>query len=173
MAKAMNKDKYVNLAAVDLTMSAANALTFQQLMTGISIFERMAWEIYCVEYHVFAAVAEEMTATLDAITVGLSRSDTAATIIYTDPALIDYYAISHIFTGFTPATSHFFPGVITRSFVEMYGGPLIVLPNPLYAYMTTAGLASAGQMRCRIFFKSIQMTPSDYVELIEASRIVG
>ena len=173
MAAKSVKDKYPNIASVSVLSSAANTLTFQQLQSGISIFEKTAWEIYAVEYDIDAGDLDEMTATLDNVLFGLIRTDNSSSILYSDPALIDYVRLEHFFMGFTPATSKLLQFPIVRSFIEMFGSPLIVLPNPLYGFVKSTGLASALKVVIRIYYKQIILSPQDYVELIEATRIVS
>jgi len=55
----------------------------------------------------------------------------------------------------------------------MPGGGLIVPPNPLYLGIKGTGLAAAQAVSCRFWYTTIELTPDEYWELVEARRIIS
>ena len=171
MAKA-GSDKFANMAAVLVTESAANTLTFQKLETGIAIFEKVAWVISRWEVRV-APTLTNFADTEDSLDVALTCSQNLSSIAtYNEPCILAWYRLIYHESG-TPANFSFFHSPTVFSYADMPGGGLIVPPNPLYLGVKGAGLAGAQSVSCRFWYSTLQLTPDEYWELVEARRIIS
>jgi len=176
MAAKARKDLYANRAAVSVTMDDANTLTFAQLETSISMFEKLAWIIHRIEFHIAYETILLMTASGDLIRVALCGNN-QVTSLY--PNQNSIYSMGELLrqdsgtaANFQLHDLNFKNGVGEKDFSSLPGGGLIVPPQPMYLGMNSIGLASAGICRALIFFSFKALNADEYWELVEATRLV-
>jgi hypothetical protein len=164
-------DKFSNVARVSVTMSAAQTLTFNELNTGIAIFDKAAWIIHRIEYYFGVSTVNEMTADGDYLVVGLSTNNSITSIATTLPQVIDMVRLYRHDFG-AAASGSLLVQPLVRSFEDLPGGGLIVPGDKLYLGMDTVGLANAGFCEARIRFSYMQLSQADYWELVESTRVI-
>lgn len=167
-----SKDKFANMAAITVTESGTNTLTFKKLESGISLFEKVAWIIHRIEYLVPAVVFAMFNAGGDTLEFALTATDQIDALSMSNAGLIDYNYLCRIDLG--AAASGVFEKVpFITDFTNLPMGGLIVPPNPLYLAAKGTSLTMASTVSARLYFTTYQLTADDYWELVEARRIVS
>lgn len=165
-------DKWANVAYGEVVESAANTLTFSEIPTNVSIFEKAAWIISRLEWYLSAAMYNMLDADGLGINMALTATSQLNALTLDSPGVVDLMEIHQDFIGApTKATYHFAP--VTRDFSTMPGGGRIVAPRPLYVATQGVGLAAVTTIECRVFFQQIILQPDEYIELIDFYRIVS
>lgn len=163
-------DKFANKGFGTVTESAANTLTFAEIQTQVDIFAKRAWVISRLEWHVNSATYLLLAASDDRLSLALTSSNTITTLTQSDPAVIDLFEI-----GATVATGvgfAYLQSPVIRDFTNMPGGGIIIAPRPLYVAAKGTSLASATTSTVRFYWQSIDLTPDEYLELVDFYRIV-
>lgn len=171
MAKAQVRDHYSNKAYGSVTESAANTLTFSEIQTNISIFEKVAWVINRIEWYLSATELAKLTGSGDAAQFALTASDQISNLDLSNASVIDMMQLSHkehSAVGWQEIELPF-----TRDFSGLPGGGVIIAPRPLYVGAVGTSLASALTVETRLFFQQMVMSPDEYLELIDFYRIVS
>jgi len=167
------RDRFANIASIEVVSSAANVLTFASLNTNMGFLGRrdqaLAMVIDEIQYSPTAGSVTEMTAESDAIVLALTTSSLVTDITdFTDQRLLDYYRLMRRDMGTTasaafiehPRRSQFFP-------------PIITAERTIFFAIDTNGLASAATARMRILFRVETLTAAELVELSEVFRLTG
>jgi len=161
-------DKFVNTAYALAQESAANTLTFQEIQTGMSVFEKVAWVIHAIEYHIPASSVGLLIDAADSIDVALTVSNTMTQISPQIAAVVDTIQFG---PGLTATRVDWISPKI-HDFTTWPGGGLIIPGKPVYAAIKSGSLASAAQVDLRIRFTYRPLKAEEYWELVEASRII-
>lgn len=173
MAKRVSaKDQFVQFASVDIVESAANTLAFSQLQTGQQLFERRALVIHRADIYLSRQAINLLLDASDRIDVGLSTSNSITDIELNNPNVVFKKRYNLMDFG-TPANTLLveFPDVMDFSTLPM--GGLIVPAFPIFGFAQGTSLASAiSASRMRLYFTVRELAPTDYIELVEAMRII-
>lgn len=164
-------DKYANIGYADVDESAANTLTFSEIETGVSMFEKNAWVIHELEWWVPTSSVALLLAYPDTITMALVASNKLSSIHLNDAAVIDMYEIQYHEQG-TEANYLLTEMPVRRDFTNLPGGGLIVTPRPLYVAAQGNSLATVSTIRLRFYFSIVSLKAEEYWELVEARRLV-
>lgn len=168
------KSSYPQKAVISCVQSAADTVTFEQLHTGISIHEKVAWRIIRVEYDITKATLVLMTATADVVMMALTRSNAITDLTdWADPAILDNCSYVRLDTG-TAANAQFLASPeVVRDYSSMPGGGILVPPNPLYGAVDSSGLADAGTVNFKIWYDLVSLSPAEYWELVEMMQVLS
>ena len=165
------KDKYVNMAYSSVTESAANTLTFSEIQTGVSMFDKIAWIVHQILWFPGQAMVQELDAESDEVNMALTVSNKVV-LGLDDPAIIDLLDLLPHLQG-AGVSGHVHERPIVRDFTSLPGGGLIIPPRPVYLAIKGEGLAAAGIAMARIYYTHLELTPEDYWELVEARRMIS
>jgi len=164
-------DAYVNVAAVSINETAANAGGSSKYAFPFSIMDKMALVIQRIEY-TFGSL-DQMNGTNDIETMGLAAS---ATLVdygdQRDPLIIDNYQLRRQDIG-VAASGLILQLPIIKDFTMLAGGGLLVAPAPLYAYVKGTGLAGAGSGYVRLYYTYLELATDAYWQLVESRRIIS
>lgn len=163
------RDQYPNRAWFDVTESAANTLTFEQVQTGTQTFSRLAWIISRVEWH--CGNLNLLVANDDRIAAAITGSNKMTSIDLSDPAVYAFTEIVPVVYG-TAADADLYFEPWAQDFTSMPGGGLIVPSYPLYIAAKGTSLASASHVSARVYFTQIELKPDEYIELSESTRMI-
>lgn len=169
MPRAKSADRYVQYASINVTESAANTLTFQQLTTGGMLFERRAFVIHRIEYNL--DLGTHLVDESDSIIVGMSVNNTLGTISQSDPNLIDYREFRVINLG-TAASGAAYHTPFSIDFSALPGAGLIVPSHPIFGYVQGTSLSSAVSLGIKFYFTLVELSAEEFVELVEAMRVI-
>lgn len=157
-------DAYVNRLYGDVTMSAANTLTFAQILLGVGLFQGMALLIHRVLWYPVATTLREVVAAADSFNMALTSSNRVVDILETsDPAVLCRKSVIGIGVGTEP-----FEVPFITDFSTLPGGGKLVPANPLYVAMASGGFAAAGRTRVEIESTFIELASNEYLELLQA-----
>lgn len=165
------QDVFVNQAYLKVIESAANTLTFSQLLTNVSIHEKIGWVISRLDYRVPHAVAN-FAAGNDLVEFGLSVSDQLASIGMEYSGVIDWNNLMRHDLG-TAGTGFFDRMPLSKSFADLPGGGLLVPPNPVFIFVKGTALTTAVTVEARMFYTVKKLKVEDFWELVEMRRMIG
>lgn len=170
MAKA-RIDKYVNTAYAEVTETGTNTLTFKQIDTGVSIFEKTAWIIHRIYWYFNRTQIAKLVASSDSIAVAVTLSNKMTDLELDDISVVDMLELLLFIKG-TPASANVYQVPWVRDFTNLPGGGLIVPPRPIYVAVRGYGLSNAVTVAARVLFTHKELAPDEYWELVEATRII-
>lgn len=168
MARVRSTDAFAQVASAQVVETAANTLTFQQLQTGGMLFERRAFNIHRIEYHVNAGALD---AEGDTLSFGWCVSNQITAPAANDVNVVDLVVARRADFG-TAASGQFYITPIVRDFGVLPGMGFLVPSHPLYLYAVGASLAAAATVTSRFYFTLADLSPEQYIELVEAMRII-
>lgn len=164
-APKVKKDMFANIAMANVTMSAANTLTFSQMQMGVGLFQGVAMVIHRILWYPFAAALREIVAATDSLTMAVTTTNRLTAIDDAlDPAIVQMRRIIGIAAGIERFDIPFITDL-----TSLPGGGKLVAANPLWIGATSGGFASAAQIRVQLDFTFIELTDAEYLELIQAT----
>jgi len=166
VAKAGVKDQYSNVGYGTVTEGGANTLTFAEIQTNVSVFEKIAWVIQRIEWYIPLATRSLLLDASDQFEMALCSSNTLTSLSLGNPAVIDLYALLG-----SAVTAHIASPII-RDFSMLPGGGRIIAPRPLHLGLKGTSVASAGTISCRFLFTMKELSADEYIELVDFYRIV-
>ncbi len=167
----MAVDKYANQAFVSV-VPTTNVLSFAELATFVSVFEKKAFLINRIEYVFDSGLILEMDEETDLVQFGLSTSDTFAVATVGTPQVIDYNFFITLLQG-AGVSSHIVKQPWVKDLSTLPGGGLLVPCRPIFLWMVTGGMSAPGELLARIYFTVVDLKAEEYWELVEATRLVG
>ncbi|MBA7705371.1 hypothetical protein ES703_114199 [subsurface metagenome] len=167
----MATDKYANQGYVGLTPTL-NTLSFAELATFVSVFEKKAFLLNRIEYFHGLTGLLEMDAETDYVSFGLSTSDSFAIAQLGESQICDYNQLAALLTG-AGVSSQLFVNPVVKDLANMPGGGILVPCRPIFLWMHSQGWAVTGSISARIYFTVVDLKADEYWELVEATRLVG
>ena len=172
MAEAL-RDLYANIITFDITQSAANVLTFDTVETNVGIDSSrrsgVAILVDEINYYIAAPAITEMTSVSDELIMGITISSGVTDLAdMTDRRILDQVSLLRADFG-TAAAAQIIQFPIQKQFFP----PLIMAERQIHFGLASGGLASAARARCRIFYRSVQITAEQFVEIAEVFRLVS
>lgn len=164
-------DKFAQLAALQVIQDVANTDKFTNFSFPFSIMDKVGLLIHRVEYQVGSL--QELVQANDTAEVGIAVAKTLADPMdVTDPMLVDYHVVIIALNG-VAASGAYRDAVFIKDFSNLPGGGILVPPNPLYAFIHTAGAGGVMNVRTRMYFTYTQLADADYWQLVESRRVVS
>lgn len=164
-------DKFANIAYLDVTESAANTLTFAQLVMANNLLsEKAAVIIHRMELKVGDLAS--LNGTGDFFDAALCLSDRITTLSdLSQPEILAFVRFLRHDIG-AAATGSILLDPVIRDFTNLPGGGLLVPADRLYIGAKASGAAAAMVATMRLYYTVMPLQVSDYWELIEARRIM-
>lgn len=163
------KDQYANLVFAEVTESAANTLTFEQIDLGLTILQKVALLIHSIEYTDFWGY---LAAASDSVIFGLSASNSWATANPRERSIITFQNRTIVDYG-TAGNNVVWTEPVIQDFSTYPGGGLLIVPKPLYIFVKGANLASPAHVAARIYFTIKELKDTEYLELLETRSYFG
>jgi len=107
----------------------------------------------------------------DALQFGLAINNTLTTLDFADPNLLDFNSLQACDFG-TVASTTMLNMPFIKDFSSLPGGGLLIPAYPLYGFALSVSVASAMTVKLRGQFTIIELEPAQYIELVEAMRVV-
>lgn len=170
MAK-MTTDAFSSQAVFDVTETAANTLTFERLETGLSVYDKIGWVLQRVEYRIASTVPALFNSAADSLIMALTMTNSLTSLSDANPAIITIKRLLRVDYG-TAASGELIAQDYIQDFTGLSGGGILTLPNPLYFGLAGSGLSGAASVVCRIYFKAIELTDTDYFNLVQARQLL-
>lgn len=156
-------EKFSNIAFGSVTMSAANTLTFSQIQFGVGLFEGKALVLHRADFYPSLATDREVVAAADSYIMALTTSNRLAALDVNDPAIIVWRRKVGIAANVEQVLQP-----VTVDFTSLPGGGVLLPANPIFGAMFSAGFAAAGSMTVRLSFTFVELSPQDYLEVIQS-----
>ena len=164
------KDLYVNKGYGSATESAAGTLTFSEIRTNVSIFEKVAWVIQRIEWYLTQDTYNLLIDSSDHLEMALVASNAIATLGLEIPSVIDLLDVQRLLATNVGYSFQTMP--IIRDFANLPGGGLIIAPRPLFVAILGVSMATPASAECRFYFTQKVLKADEYLELIDFYRIV-
>lgn len=165
------QDEFPNVVYVQVTESAANTLTFQQIQTGYGSLQKTGWIIHRLEYYLTPTDINKMANADDSIQVALVTSNLLSALTLQEASVIDLYQMESLMA--TAVGFSFAPQPLIRDFSSLPGGGRLVLPYPLYLAVKGTSLATALAPAARIFFTERDLGDQEWMELVQQTRLLS
>ncbi len=164
-------DSFANKMYGAVTESGANTLTFAEINTNVSVFDKAAFILHRLEWFIPSTDVDKIIAAADKITCALTSSQNTVTLGLDNPAVIDLLEVAIAVQTGVGYTQNVMPFI--RDFSNLPGGGLIIAPRPLFLAVKGTSLASAVHAECRAYFTVKSLSADEYLELVDFYRIVG
>jgi len=166
-------DKYPQFMKLSVTMSVADTLEFSQVSLGISMFDYAALLLTRIEYSPGRATIQNIVANTDVIWMGLTGSDSLASLSLEQPQVYDLLEIYGNLVG-AAGNMSMMENPIIHDFTGLSGGGLLVPAQDMYLAMSTAGMAGApGSGTARLYYQVQKLQAADYIELAQRLRVLS
>lgn len=164
-------DVYGQIAYITVTESAANTLSFSGITLFTNILEQKGMLINRVEYVVAAADVAQLDAELDRITLGISGDNSLAAIGLDDAQCYDLKEVFRVDFG-TAASAELYYSPLVTDFSNMPGGGRLVPADRVYAFVKGDNLDNTVQVSVRVYFTVLDLQAAEYLELVQALRVL-
>ena len=169
MAFGKREDRFANIASAQVVESAANTLTYQEILTGVSLGSGVGLLIDSIQYAPQQPGIEQLVATGDVLTMGWATS-ASANLWLSDRRVIDVLMML-VEPPIGAAASAGSP--LALPIKHEFTPPIIVATPRLFLGVMGASLISAAIVDSRMFFRYQPLTPQEYLELAESTLLVG
>jgi len=160
---AATKDQFSNRSFVDLTQSAANVLTFQQIRFAVGVFQGIGLLLHRIEWFPIGTSIQEIAATSDNFQLALTLRDDLANLDPSNQSILATVVLQPI--GALPLGPVITP--IISDFSSLPGGGLLIPANPLFLAMDSAGFAAVGRVRIAVYYTFMQLSDREAMELLQ------
>ncbi len=172
MAKGKIRDLYANKLFGEVTESAANTLTFNEINTNVSIFDKVGWILNRLEWYIPSATSQLIQAGVDFIEFALTASNNIGDLLLSNASVIDT-VLFNVLAPVDLTGAVIMDNPLIRDFSTLPGGGLIIAPRPLYVAIKGTSLATPATVQVRGYFTQLPLGAEDYLELIDFYRIVS
>lgn len=164
-------DKFSNIAAVQVTESAAGTLTYARFSFPFSVMDKVALIIARIEY--WPTGIGGLNSTNDWATFGLIAASSIVDITnQADPAILDTSRYVRYDLG-AAASGVLDVQPFIKDFSSLPGGGILCAPSPLSACVQSSGAGNALGCWLKMFYTYISLTTDEYWELVESRRIIS
>lgn len=160
---AITDDRFRNVLSAEVTLSAANTLTFSEVTTGASLGVRLGLIIDEIMFYPAQGGINEMTTSGDGMTFAWVTSDQVDDLNDEADSRIIYSQRIHRLDFGTAASAQ----LVTQPFSKEFTPPMIVATPKLHLGLVTNGLASAATLRSRLAYRFINLNAQEYLEVAE------
>lgn len=166
---AAREDRFANIAASSVTETAANTLTFVEMLTGISLGQGVGMLIDQIDYHIGASALQDLVAADDTLEMAITASNDVSDLSdVTDRRIIHQMKVQAMIVGAVVSLSH-----IVQPYPWQFFPPLIIASPRIHLAAKGTSLVGAATVSTRIYFRYIALTPQQYLELAEAFVLTG
>lgn len=169
MPPAKKNDQYTNIVFSTVTMSAADTLTFNEVVMGLSLYQKVGLLIHRLEYSMESAGWNALVSNADIVQLAVTTSNNMSTISQDIRSVVDTMDFKAWASG-TPANTLIANQPYVHDFTGLPGGGILIPPRPLYVGMDSAGIGSALDGYIRMFFTVQTLKDSEFFELLETFR---
>lgn len=164
------KDEFVNITYALVNGASASLIGFTEIVSGMTILEKVAWIIHRVEFYFLASTLELIIAVGDSIEAGLCTDNTITSMDESKPGIVVAFEVMPNDMG-TPASAWMANQPFIRDFTGLPGKGILCAPKPLYAFIRGVSIATAPSCGMRVYFTYKQMKGEDYLQLLESTRM--
>lgn len=155
-------DLYVNRAYIEVTMSAANTITFSQIRWAVGTFEGIAIKVIRILYYPSLASRREIVAATDSLNMGITGRNDLASLDPTNQGIYDTRNI----VGVGANVEHM-DNPIESKFDSLPGGGLLLPANPMYLAADSAGFVAAAVVRAIVYYVFVRLSDKESLEVLQ------
>lgn len=169
MAKARSgrQDVYPNRALFNVTLSAANTLTFQQIRFGMGLFQGTAIIVNRIDWHLDMVTVHEIITNGDEVRMALTNRDDITALAMDNMNVLAMNEVTAIVVGTVVGIMHF-RNPIVQDFSNLPGGGLIIPANPLFIGAVSLGITAAITVQAVMYYQTKVLADADYIELVQS-----
>lgn len=172
MAQAI-RDRFANIASIEVTESSAGVLTFAALNTNMGFLGRrdqaLAMVIDELQWKPSNAAIGDLDAEADFLDLALTISNSVTDLTdMTDPRILAWAHWGIVVIGAVTSLQ-----IYEQPRIKQYFPPLITAERTLYLGVLGTSLASAVVAQIRILFRVETLTAGELVELAEVFRLTS
>lgn len=153
-------------------VAAASGIELEQLQTGITNQQKIAWEVNRIEYSLPDGWWPAPSAQSDYIMVGVTQSGSATQDFSPRGASV----IDLMQWGFPETPAAYGSAYLKQPFIHDFGVMArLVLPQMLYAFVvwdTTQNISTA-RLAIRMYYKEREITKEDWYDLLQLRLPLG
>lgn len=169
-------DKFANRFCVQATEAIAGTIKFFEVPTYVDAFSHKAFLMHRLEYLVSITDTAALVGAGDMIACALCSANNITSIIgsinyLAEPGLIDLMQLQFELRG-AAASFQMREAPIMHDFTQLPGGGILVPARGLYVAIQGASLAAACQCVVRGWFTQVELKADEYLELVDAYRII-
>ena len=164
------EDRFANLAAAAVTESAVGTLTYQELLTGISIGAGIGMLIDQFTYVFGGTTIADIVAAASLVYAGWFTSNEPSSFNYNDRRLIDMLVLYPEPNIGTPASGG---NPFRQPLYNVFSPPMVIASPRLFLGVLSSSVAAPASVASRIFFRYQPLTDKEYLELAETFVLVG
>lgn len=162
MAKSGLKDVFSNRTQVEVVMSAANTLTFQQVRFAVGTFQGVALILNRIEMSPAGAAIDEIVAAADNLQMAITTRDDLTAI---NPTNLSVMYVKNIESP--GANVEVFELPLVGDFTGLPGGGLLMPANPIFLAVLTGGFVAAATVRFTLYYQFKELSKDENLELIQ------
>ena len=171
MAKA-KQDVFAQVMQMEVTMSAANTLTFAAVLIGTPLFDYAALILERIDYYVAPATMAELITNADILDVAITGKNSLTNLDLGQAEVYDRLRLFGVLSG-TAATLLIPEFPLVHDFSTMSGGGLLVPAQTVYIGMTSSNLTPAGIANARVYYRIMDMNAPDYLEMVQRLNVLS
>ena len=170
MPQHRDEDRYSNLLSANVLESAAGTITFQEIVTGISLGQGIGMLIDQIDYYPSGSGLELLVATLDQMQLAWTVNTSLSSLNPDTSGVIHTISIHTGAPIGTPA-SNGRPIILPLQY-QFFPAMIVASPRLYFACVGT-NLAAVFSARSRLYFRYVSLSSQEYLELAEAFVLVG
>lgn len=162
-------DRFANIASGDVTLSAANVITFDEVLTGISLGVGVGMIFDEIDYFPSVQALNELVATADEMFMAWTISNDIPDLEdVSDRRILHAMHLKSLLVGAVVSLTHF-----KTPFVHQFFPPLIVAAPRIYFAADTGGFGTARRFRSRLYYRFIELSAQEYLEIAETFQLTS
>lgn len=175
MAPLNSKDQFANRFSVHVTEAGVGIPSYEEVPTYASAFSKEAFIMHKIEYFFPSTCLNALVADSDILYAALTTQNFQTTLApltsVREPGVVDMIEIRAHTVG-AAANFVMMEQPFIHDFTSLPGGGLIVPARPIYIGVSGAGIAVAASVDVRGWFTKIELKDAEFLELIDAYRMI-
>lgn len=167
MAK-RSEDRFSNLASAAVTEAVAATMAYTEVQTGVSLGQGVGILIDQISYIFDTSTLALIIANSDYLQSGWYTSNNNTVFALDQNQQIDMIQLTASVAGVATSMQ-----IVESPMVHQFFPPLIVAAPRIYLAIRGVSLASVATVRSRMYFRYIDLTSQEYLELAETFILVG
>lgn len=162
-------DRFANIASAEVTLSAANVLSFAEVLTGVSLGVGVGILIDEIDYTPDAVALQSLVANTDDIQMAWTTSTGVTDLA--DPSdrriLHAMRLVPSIIGSVVSLTLYKIP------WVHQFFPPIIIAAPRIHFAGDSSGIATPPVYRSRLYYRYIELSTQEYLEIAETFQLTS
>lgn len=163
---ASQRDQYANIANASAAVEDGT-INFTEILTGISLGQGKGIVIDQIDYSLSISTLQAMDTDGDLVQFAWTASNSITTLELDQKSVIHKAQLNRVHAG-TPANAIF----IENPYIYQFFPPIIFASPRIYLAAKGTGL-TAGFVKSRLYFRYVDLSAQEYLEIAESFVLVG